>query len=123
METGRNHVSPSRKAPDWRGDDRPTPIYGGGDRTKRPGVGGNFHLSPVAKGRLRPQGVGDRVDVSGPEPDKMRGIGSMKPIAPPSMLVRRGGGSHVQYRSSMSVPTSAEQRQGAGVHKPAGGEK
>jgi hypothetical protein len=123
MERGINHVRPSSKMANWRGDTRPEPILGAGDRTKRPGVDGNFHLSPVAKGRLRPQGVADRVDVSGAEPDKMRGIGSMKPIAPPSMAVRRGAGSHAQYASSVRLPSAAEQRQGAGVSKPAGGEK
>jgi hypothetical protein len=72
-ERGINHVKPSSKAPDWRGDERPAPVYGAGDRTKKPRVDGNFHMSLVAKGRLRPQGVADRVDVSGPEPDRLSG--------------------------------------------------
>jgi hypothetical protein len=117
METGRNHVSPSRKADNWRGDDRPEPVYGAGDRTKRPGVDGNFHLSPVAKGRLRPQGVGDRVDVSGPEPDRLCGK-TGAPIASPSMAYRRGAGSHPGYAASISRTFAAP---GDPTTKPGGG--
>jgi hypothetical protein len=42
---------------------------------------GNYNMSPVAGGRLRPAVIADRVKVGDDGPPKERGIVSMTPIA------------------------------------------
>ena len=50
--------------------------------TTRPdGRDANFHMSPVAKGRPRPDGIGDRVAAVDFGLPRDAGITSMKPIA------------------------------------------
>jgi hypothetical protein len=41
----------------------------------------NFHMSPVAKGRPRPEGIGDRVAAGDAGPDRLRGLTGMSPVA------------------------------------------